>query len=80
MGRRRIILFEIDESMRGNNGHRGKNAMEVENLYVEKGMFLRIEEGTEILISGEALDRTGLTEKQIIRVRGAKERVASDST
>lgn len=34
--------------------------MEVENLYVEKGMFLRIEEGTEILlISGEALDRTG---------------------
>lgn len=36
MGRRRIISFEIDESMRGNG--------EVENLYVEKGMFLRIEE------------------------------------
>lgn len=36
MGRRRIISFEIDESMRGTR--------EVENLYVEKGMFLRIEE------------------------------------
>lgn len=40
MGRRRIISFEIDESMSGTR--------EVENLYVEKGIFLRIEERTNL--------------------------------